>query len=590
MGRGSRPPAIARLPVASPIAGSQRIGFRGRPAVAALLPAAPTGSRALVGAKAGIRGVLNSKPACATINRHSRWEAGRGEAAEQCRTARWRCCRFRWGAVRAGRGDCARTRRWSAILPRRAACRARRRDLPMLPRSTSAPTIAGCWWRGRPAAGFASSTRSRASSGSARGWRRPASLSESGDRAHPRRAQGLRRQDRLSPHRQRALCRDRSLPPRGELRRVSRPRARRNRDRDRDHLDRRGGAAGRFRLRPAARPAHPLRDRLRHRRRLDRDRLAAARPAGGTAAARRPQILGSISLPLGRRHLDRPLWRRGLARRLSHDGRRGGRRPASRSRRAHRILRHVDRSRRVQMLGSSGTVTTLAGIHLALPRYIRALVDGSSLTFEQIADGLGASGRSRSRRPRRQPLRRARARRSGAERLRHPRRDLRNLAGRPAAGRRSRRARGHPVRPDPGLGWPRARGGSGDRPPAVRLRKSRRRKPSSTEWLQRQLNDPYVAAARRQGYRSRAAFKLIELDERFHLLRPGRRVVDLGCAPGGWSQVAVERVGPRGRVVGRRPRRDRTARRRRCCCAPICATRRRRRRSGRRSAAAPMSC
>ncbi len=93
-------------------------------------------------------------------------------------------------------------------------------------------------------------------------------------------------------------------------------------------------------------------------------------------------------------------------------------------------------------------------------------------------------------------------------------------------------------------------GGSGTRPPAVRVRSSRRRKASSTQWLQRQLNDPYVAAARRQGYRSRAAFKLIGLDERFHLLRPGRRVVDLGCAPGGWTQVAIERVGPRGRVVG----------------------------------------
>jgi 23S rRNA (uridine2552-2'-O)-methyltransferase len=93
-------------------------------------------------------------------------------------------------------------------------------------------------------------------------------------------------------------------------------------------------------------------------------------------------------------------------------------------------------------------------------------------------------------------------------------------------------------------------GGPGERQPAVRLRKSRRRKPSSTEWLSRQLNDPYVAAARRQGYRSRAAFKLIGLDERFRLLRPGRRVVDLGCAPGGWTQVAVERVGARGQVLG----------------------------------------
>jgi 23S rRNA (uridine2552-2'-O)-methyltransferase len=85
---------------------------------------------------------------------------------------------------------------------------------------------------------------------------------------------------------------------------------------------------------------------------------------------------------------------------------------------------------------------------------------------------------------------------------------------------------------------------------AVRVRSARRRKPSSTEWLSRQLNDPYVAEAQRLGYRSRSAFKLIELDDRFRLLLPGRRVVDLGCAPGGWTQVAVERVGARGAVVG----------------------------------------
>ena len=87
----------------------------------------------------------------------------------------------------------------------------------------------------------------------------------------------------------------------------------------------------------------------------------------------------------------------------------------------------------------------------------------------------------------------------------------------------------------------------------MRVRSPRRRKPSSTEWLLRQLNDPYVAEARRLGYRSRAAFKLIQLDARFRLLAPGRRVVDLGCAPGGWTQVAVERVGSnngRGIVVG----------------------------------------
>jgi 23S rRNA (uridine2552-2'-O)-methyltransferase len=95
--------------------------------------------------------------------------------------------------------------------------------------------------------------------------------------------------------------------------------------------------------------------------------------------------------------------------------------------------------------------------------------------------------------------------------------------------------------------------GTGHRDLAVRVKTARRRKPSSTEWLSRQLNDPYVAEARRRGYRSRAAFKLIQLDDRFHLLAPGRRVLDLGCAPGGWSQVAAERVGAakeQGVVVG----------------------------------------
>jgi 23S rRNA (uridine2552-2'-O)-methyltransferase len=84
---------------------------------------------------------------------------------------------------------------------------------------------------------------------------------------------------------------------------------------------------------------------------------------------------------------------------------------------------------------------------------------------------------------------------------------------------------------------------------AVRVKTARGRKNSSTRWLQRQLNDPYVAEAKRRGYRSRAAFKLIELDERFHVLKPGMRVLDLGAAPGGWSQVARERIGTAGRVV-----------------------------------------
>ena len=73
----------------------------------------------------------------------------------------------------------------------------------------------------------------------------------------------------------------------------------------------------------------------------------------------------------------------------------------------------------------------------------------------------------------------------------------------------------------------------------VRVKTARGRKTSSTRWLQRQLNDPYVRQAHAAGYRSRAAFKLIELDDRFAVLKKGARVIDLGAAPGGWTQVAV---------------------------------------------------
>ena len=76
----------------------------------------------------------------------------------------------------------------------------------------------------------------------------------------------------------------------------------------------------------------------------------------------------------------------------------------------------------------------------------------------------------------------------------------------------------------------------------VRLKSARGRTASSQRWLERQLNDPYVAAARREGWRSRAAFKLIEIDDKHRILKPGARVVDLGAAPGGWSQVAADRV------------------------------------------------
>ena len=94
--------------------------------------------------------------------------------------------------------------------------------------------------------------------------------------------------------------------------------------------------------------------------------------------------------------------------------------------------------------------------------------------------------------------------------------------------------------------------GSGAREMNVRLKTARKRTHSSQLWLERQLNDPYVARAKREGYRSRAIYKLLEIDEKAKILKPGQRVIDLGAAPGGWSQLAADRtgsVGGKGRVV-----------------------------------------
>ena len=87
----------------------------------------------------------------------------------------------------------------------------------------------------------------------------------------------------------------------------------------------------------------------------------------------------------------------------------------------------------------------------------------------------------------------------------------------------------------------------------MRVKTARGRTVSSQRWLQRQLNDPYVAEAKKRGYRSRAAFKLLQIDDQFRFLKPGARIVDLGAAPGGWTQVAVERAKPKsggGVVIG----------------------------------------
>ncbi|KUJ81885.1 RlmE family RNA methyltransferase [Ruegeria profundi] len=94
--------------------------------------------------------------------------------------------------------------------------------------------------------------------------------------------------------------------------------------------------------------------------------------------------------------------------------------------------------------------------------------------------------------------------------------------------------------------------GRGQRDLKVKVKTARGRKLSSTRWLERQLNDPYVKRAQAEGYRGRAAYKILELDDKFRFLVPGARVVDLGCAPGGWCQVAVKRVNALGERSGKR--------------------------------------
>lgn len=100
-------------------------------------------------------------------------------------------------------------------------------------------------------------------------------------------------------------------------------------------------------------------------------------------------------------------------------------------------------------------------------------------------------------------------------------------------------------------GGDRKSSGRGMRDLRVRVKTARGRKLSSTLWLERQLNDPYVQMAQKEGYRGRAAFKILELDDKFRFLVPGARVVDLGAAPGGWSQVAVRRVNALGEKSGK---------------------------------------
>ncbi len=96
----------------------------------------------------------------------------------------------------------------------------------------------------------------------------------------------------------------------------------------------------------------------------------------------------------------------------------------------------------------------------------------------------------------------------------------------------------------------RSEGGLSGRGLKVRVKTAKRRSNSSARWLQRQLNDPYVAEAKKRGFRSRAAFKLLQMDEKYDFLAKARRIVDLGAAPGGWTQVALERAAKDAKVVG----------------------------------------
>ena len=93
------------------------------------------------------------------------------------------------------------------------------------------------------------------------------------------------------------------------------------------------------------------------------------------------------------------------------------------------------------------------------------------------------------------------------------------------------------------------KGGRGERALKVRVKTGKRRTLSSKLWLERQLNDPYVAKAKRDGFRSRSSYKLVEIDDKNRFLKPGARVLDLGAAPGGWSQVAAKRIGKSGQIV-----------------------------------------
>ena len=235
------------------------------------------------------------------------------------------------------------------------------------------------------------------------------------------------------------------------------------------------------------------------------------------------------------------------------------------------IGRVGDRPRcpKFHLLGTSGTVTTVAGVFLGLPRYDRRQVDGLWMSDTDVATAMdhlrampfgsrvahGCIGADRADLVLAgcailEAIRRA----FPSERLRIADRGLRegilmHLMSRDNAWALLPRPQ-EPLVTQDGNGG--VGGRAGGRSLKIRVKTARKRSLSSTLWLQRQLNDPYVALAKREGYRSRAAFKLLEVDDKYRLLRPGQRIVDLGAAPGGWAQIAAQRTGAdkgRGQVV-----------------------------------------
>ena len=260
----------------------------------------------------------------------------------------------------------------------------------------------------------------------------------------------------------------------------------------------------------------------------------------------------------------------------------------------------------MHLLGTSGTVTTIAGVHLGLPRYDRRRVDGCWMSDDEVTGVverlLAMTYDERVANPCigaeradlvlagcaiLEAIRRA----FPCARLRVADRGLREgmlvqmMRADGVWGARRRASRDRVTREQ--------RPSGGERDLQVRVKTGKSRTLSSKLWLERQLNDPYVARAKREGYRSRAAYKLIEIDDKFAFSKPGARVVDLGAAPGGWSQIAAKRVGARRTArAAWSPSTFSTWTRSPASisCSSISSIRRARHAESRCSAARPMSC